>query len=116
MLEVADRIVAGITDRAAAKGGQLGEMDGPDRLDAAAKFFQRVLAIELAVDQRGVPRADTPEFSLVVTRWRRLRFRRRFGGEEAVAADFSPPTTLSNRQAQWPASILWNALTGLASR
>ena len=43
ILEVSDRIVAGIADRAAAEWWQFGEMNRLDGLDVSAKFLQWVV-------------------------------------------------------------------------
>ena len=67
-LEIADRVVAGVAHGAAAKGGQLRQVDRADRLDLPPQLVQRVVALELPRDQRGRPQAETPEWALVVTR------------------------------------------------
>ena len=52
MLDVANGVVAGVSDRSATERGQLGQMHRADRLDPAAEFLQRVFALELPRDQR----------------------------------------------------------------
>ena len=87
ILEVTNRVVARISHRAAAERRQLGQMNRPDRLDPTPQFFQRVLAIELAGDQRGRPpgrdaRIFVGRDAIAVG----FDFEERLGGQEAVAA------------------------------
>ena len=89
VLEVADRVVAGVSDRTATEGGQLRQMDRPNRLDPPPKLVQRVVAIELAGHQRRRPPGRNPRIGI-----RRhpaaigLDLEERLGGQKAVAAHF----------------------------
>ena len=89
VLEVADRVVAGVSDRTATEGGQLRQMDRPDRLDLPPKLVQRVVAIELAGDQRRRPARRNPRIGIgrhpaAVG----LDLEERLGGQETVASHF----------------------------